>query len=149
MITNQIAAHLQRFQTVTGHRGHNHFFERALNRRAFLGATAGVALAPAVWAKRPSSSVAPRPIPGGTQFLLPQNGTVFHVNLLGPGAEISTITDFNGFIGATELQGTWFRVSGPGPGPTGTLNWDADMRFMTGTYIGGDGKPHEGTFGFI
>jgi hypothetical protein len=141
--------HLQRFQSLTGHQGHSHFFERVSNRRAFLTASAGAVLAPSLFGKRPSSSIDPRPIPGGNQFLFPPDPTVFHINPPVPGVDVSPITDFNGFIGATELQGTWVKTSGPGPGPVGTLNWDADLRFLVGTFIGVDGKPHQGTFGFF
>jgi hypothetical protein len=141
--------HVRHFQTVTGHPGHNHFFQRAIGRRAFLRAATAAAIAPALLGKRPSSSMEPRPIPGGNQFLLPDNPTLFHVYPPAEGLELSTITDFNGFIGATELQGFWTKESGPGPDPVGVLNWDADMRFMVGNYIGIDAKPHQGTFGFI
>ena len=34
------------------------------------------------------------------------------------------------------------------PNPA-TLYFDADMRFMQGTYVGVDGKTHQNTFGFI
>jgi hypothetical protein len=142
-------SHLRRFQSITGHPGHNHFFQRGLGRRAFLRAAAGAAIAPGLFGKRPSSNIDPRPIPGGNQFLLPGNPTVFHVNPPIPGFEMSAITDFNGFIGITEIQGLWTKVSGPGPAPLGTLNWDADIRFMVGTYIGVDNKPHQGAFGFV
>jgi len=147
--TEQTAlTHMRWFQDVSGHPGHNHFFHRAVGRRAFLGA-AGAAVVPSLFGKRPSSLVEPRPIAGGNQFLFPPNPTVFHINPPIPGVELSAITDFNGSIGATELQGLWTQVSGPGPTPSGTLNWDADMRFMAGIYIGIDNKPHQGTFGFV
>ena len=139
----------RRFQNVTGHPGHSHFFQRLIRRRAFLGLTAGATLVPTMLGKRHSSPVDPKPIPGGNQFLFPPDPTVFHIFPPVAGLELSAITDFNGFIGATELQGTWAKVSGPGPIPVGTLNWDADMRFMIGTYIGVDKKPHEGVFGFV
>jgi hypothetical protein len=60
--------------------------------------------------------------------------------VLGPGTkEPSTMTDFNGFIGAVEIQGTG----------TGGLLFDVDMRFMEGAYVGVDSRVHQGTFGFV
>jgi hypothetical protein len=74
---------------------------------------------------------------------------VFHVLLIGPGNELSAITDFNGFIGGAEIQGPW-TVSGPSaPFPTPPATYDADMRFMIGEYVGLDGRHHQGSFGFI
>lgn len=136
-------------QNARPYRGHKHFWQRALSRRNFLGTAAGVAGgASLVFGQRPSSGAEPRPIPGGIQPLGP--GTeVFHVFLIGPGVEPSTITDFNGFVGATDIQGPW-TVSGPSaPTPIPPTTYDADMRFMIGEYIGADGRHHEGTFGFI
>jgi hypothetical protein len=79
------------------------------------------------------SGAAPRPIP---EVIFPD--APFHV--LGPGSEEpSTIYDFNGFVGATEIQGTG----------TGGLLFDVDMRFMQGVYVGVDGRVHQDTFGFV
>ena len=131
------------------HRGHAHFWQRALSRRNFFGAAAGVTGAASLaYGKRPSSGADPRPIPGGIQPFGP--GTeVFHVFIIGPNTELSTITDFIGFVGGTELQGPW-SVSGPSaPVPTPPTTYDADMRFMMGEYIGVDGRHHQGTFAFI
>jgi hypothetical protein len=59
----------------------------------------------------------------------------------------SSITDFNGFIGVADVQGTG---TGHNPdGTTETLLFDTDMRFMSGVYIGRDGRVHQGTFGFV
>lgn len=132
------AAHSERRQQP--YAGHAHFWERAQSRRQIIrAAAAGSAivvgsrlLTPALaYAKQ--SYVAPKPIP---ETLFP--GAPFHV--MGPGTEEpSTMTDFNGFIGATEIQGTG----------TGGLLFDVDMRFMQGTYVGVDGGVHQGTFGFV
>ena len=120
--------------------GHAHFWERAFSRRQVLTtAAAGTAVAlgtglfsPEVVSAR-GAFVAPRPIP---ETIFPN--APFHV--LDPGGEEpSTITDFNGFVGATELQGT---------GTDGLL-FDVDMRFMQGAYVGVDGKVHHDTFGFV
>jgi hypothetical protein len=53
---------------------------------------------------------------------------------------MSSITDFNGVVGAAETQGTANR---------GAFNFDADMRFMQGLYVGTDGRLRQGSFGFI
>jgi hypothetical protein len=65
-------------------------------------------------------------------------GTPFHV-MFPDSEEPSSITDFNGFVGATDIQGT---------GTSGLL-FDLDMRFMKGVYVGMDGRVHRGTFGFV
>jgi hypothetical protein len=45
--------------------------------------------------------------------------------------------------GASEIRGT-------AHGSDGTAyDFDADMRFMRGVYVGLDGRKHQGTFGFI
>lgn len=120
--------------------GHAHFWERALSRRQIIGTAAvGSAvvlgsglLTPGLVAAKPSSS-APKPIP---ETLFPN--APFHV--LSPASEEpSTIYDFNGFVGATDIQGTG----------TGGLLFDVDMRFMKGVYVGVDGRVHQGTFAFV
>jgi hypothetical protein len=130
--------------------GHAHFWQRALSRRQFIlagagGTAAATLLSSRLWMPQLASAaryapVAPKPIP-----LTLAPGLPFHVQLLGPGHEPSTITDFNGFIGVADVQGTG---TGTGPG-AGTLLFDTDMRFMSGEYIGVDGKHHYGTFGFV
>ncbi|HEX8996808.1 MAG TPA: hypothetical protein VF812_12330 [Ktedonobacterales bacterium] len=120
--------------------GHAHFWERMVSRRAVItSAAAGTAVALSSGLLTPgfveahATSIAPKPIP---ETLFPN--APFHV--LGPGSqEPSTITDFKGFVGATDIQGHG----------TGGFLFDADMRFMQGTYIGVDGKLHHGTFGFV
>lgn len=120
--------------------GHAHFWERALSRRQVITtAAAGTAvvlgsglLAPEL-ALAGRAFVPPKPIP---ETIAP--GAPFHI--LDPGSEEpSSITDFDGFVGATEIQGT---------GTDGLL-FDADMRFMKGKYVGVDGKIHHDTFGFV
>lgn len=128
--------------------GHAHFWKRAaLSRRNFLGAAgtlaAGLAL-PSV--ARATSGALPNPIPGGLDLL--GNGTIFHVYLPGTAPELATITDFNGVLGATEVLGTW-TGGGVTPPPDTPLVFDADMRFMTGQYIGRDGKHRQGAFVFV
>lgn len=145
------------------HVGHQHFWERAISRRQFVktatGATAaafalgaglvrpGQALAGAddpTSRRRPSD---PRPIPGGIRPL-GQDTELFHFFLPGPGNEPSSITDFKGFIGLSNVRGM-----GTGhntvTNTTERLIYDVDMRFMQGLYVGVDGHRHRGTFGFI
>jgi hypothetical protein len=131
--------------------GHTHFWERAmLSRRQFMAgaaATTGVVLGSGLW--MPGLAYAwgnaPRPIPGGFTF----NGTFFHVDPMAPGlTENSTIFDFHGSIGAAIIDGTGTGTN-KNTGVTTTLNFDTDMRFMQGVYIGLDGEKHSGTFSFI
>jgi hypothetical protein len=90
----------------------------------------------------------PQPIPGG--FLItetffgpvPANPTI-HVLPPGIGFEMSTITDFNGVVGASEIRGTARGTDGS------TWDFDTDMRFMQGTYVDTGGRMRTGSFGFI
>ncbi len=140
---------------IPGYAGHTHFWER-LTRRQFvatatgtLGLVLGSGLRMPKLADAQVSSVLPKPIPGGIQFLGP--GTeIFHVfgPLAARGNDPSTITDFTGVIAAAEIQGH-VTVTPPVTIGTGTLSrlfFDNDMRFMKGQYIGVDGQQHTGTF---
>jgi hypothetical protein len=92
-----------------------------------------------------SATAAPRPIPGGfdLNFNLVPSDPFIHVLVPSVGFEMSTITDFNGVIGASETQGT-------AQGSDGSrYSFDCDMRFMRGAYMGLDGRMHNGSFGFI
>jgi hypothetical protein len=139
-------------QHIPSRMGHAHFWQRALSRRQVIVAGAGGAAAATLLRSRlwlPTVADAaklvpsdPRPIP--LTLALP-GPTPFHVQLLGPGQEPSTITDFNGFVGVADVQGTG---TGTGQG-AGTLLFDTDMRFMTGEYVGVDGKRYHSTFGFV
>lgn len=93
--------------------------------------------------RKPSS--APRPIPGGfdESFNLVSGDAAFHFFPPGIGFDMSTITDFNGIVAGSEIRGT-------AHGRDGTAyDFDTDMRFMRGVYIGLDGRVHTGSFGFI
>jgi len=115
--------------------GHEHFWERALSRRQFLGtaaAASGVAVTASLWVPGLAEAAAPgagtpRPIPG---------------TVVPAGAEPSAITDFNGFVAVADIEGT-------GTGTGSGLTFGADMRFMTGTFKGTDDRIHRGTFGFV
>ncbi len=128
--------------------------ERVLSRRQFFRAAAGVtglALGSGLWLPAPVQArlkdIDPRPIPGGMQ-LLGDVSEVFHFFLPEPGNEPSTITDFNGQVAVARIQGT-----GTGTdtvtGEQIDLLFDADMRFMTGEYVGVDGRRHRGTFALV
>jgi hypothetical protein len=59
------------------------------------------------------------------------------------GFEMATITDFNGVVGAAEIQGT-ARGS-----DDSHYAFDTDMRFMQGVYVGTDGRLRQRSFAFI
>ena len=142
-----------------GYRGHAHFWERALSRRQFVRTAAGASVlamgASLAWpmsgfteSEDLEKQVNPNPILGGTNVvpllgLPPGPPLIFHFFFPVFGNEVSTITDFNGSIAAAEIQGSGFTDKQT------TLFYDADMRFMSGQYVGVDGRAHEGSFGFV
>src|SRR6266478_9776661 len=132
-----------------GH-GHAHFWQRAAahSRRGFLqaGATLAAGLAIPSMLRASVEHPLPNPIPGGLDLL--GNGHIFHVYLPGTSPELATITDFNGVLGATDVLGSW-TAEGFTPPPNTPLIFDADMRFMSGEYIGRDGRHHQGNFAFV
>jgi len=128
-----------------------------VSRRQFVRAAGGTAatglalgatvLGPGLSRAWAGTSTLPKPIKGGIQPFGP--GTeIYHVFLPGQGNEPSTIRDFKGLVGLANVSGT-------GTGTKKTtheskeLVFDADCRFMQGTYVGRDGAVHTGTFGFI
>ena len=129
----------------------HHAAHRLVSRRAFMGGAAGltaaalgasVLRAPAAWAKS-GSVVVPKP----TTIVRSLGGLDFHLTSFGPGMDPSSITDFNGFVGVADVQGT-----GTATNPDGSqhpLLFDTDMRFMDGQFVGVDGKVHQGVFGFV
>jgi len=142
-----------------------HAMSRRVFVKSFVGIT-GLALSSGLWMPmaahaegqnpgherdrgRGTSTVAPNPIPGGIQPLGP--GTeVFHVFPPNPAnlkQEPASITDFRGFFGVTEITGTGTGINTK-TGQSTRLNFDVDVRFMKGTYVGVDGKRHYATFGF-
>jgi hypothetical protein len=131
-----------------------------LSRRHFLLSTgsataAGLALGsgllrpPLLYAAAPDD---PLPIPGGSPGL----GGGFHIygptpdGSLDPiDAEPASITNFDGTTGLAYVDGTVTRTR-ISTGERVELPFIAsDMRFMQGVYRGVDGKPRQGTFGFI
>ena len=133
---------------------------RHWSRREFVRTTggsiaAGVALGSGILTPRRVEAAAPDdplPIPGGSPTL----GGAFHVygpsptGFLDPiDAEPASITNFNGVVGMAYIDGmvTQTRISN---GEQARYPFVAsDMRFMQGVYRGADGKPRQGTFGFI
>jgi hypothetical protein len=93
--------------------------------------------------RAPGTNPAPKP----TTNILSLNGVDFHLTPFGPGLDPSSITDFNGFVGVADVQGTGTATNPDGS--TETLLFDTDMRFMSGVYVGVDGAVHKGAFGFI
>jgi hypothetical protein len=132
-----------------------------LSRRGFMqaaGAAGGLAVA-SRWLLPTAASAAPmtsrrmpRPIPetlSGADFGDPSNTHVFHIlPPLGPQngqySDPITITDFQGVIGRTEVTGT-----GTGTPNKTKYNFDVDMGFMQGVFVGTDGRQRHGTFGFV
>jgi hypothetical protein len=109
-----------------------------------VGGVAGIAaLNPASAFARESGD--PRPIPGGfdSTFAPVPSDPFIHVLPPSLGFEMSSITDLSGVVGAAEIQGTARGSDGT------TYGFDTDMRFMTGTYVGLDGRVRKGSFGFI
>jgi hypothetical protein len=133
-----------------GYKGHPHFWRRALSRRRFFQTAAGataMVVGNGLWFPRATLAAAAnhdddtaRPIPGGLDL---GGGNIIHVFFPHYGQEVSTITDFNGFIAAADIQGT-----GKGSDAK-TYYFDADMRFMDGVYVATDTKQYNRTFGFV
>lgn len=89
---------------------------------------------------------APMPVQGGTPGL--STMAAFHV-FGGPGQEPSTIGNFKGSSGIASIGGNVTRTNIKTGEQQSFPFTDADMRFMTGTFISVDGKEHQGTFGFV
>ena len=87
----------------------------------------------------------PQPIPGGfdATFTPVPSDPFIHVLPPGIGFEMSTITDFNGVVAASEIRGRAHGSDGT------SYDFDTDMRFMQGLYIGADRRLRKGSFGFI
>ena len=103
-------------------------------------------------------SPAPTPIPGGFNALqtfgprFPDR--FFHLFLPGPGSEPSTIFNLRGKVAILNIHGTGTRTeldpdTGMSINETPNLPFATDVRFYQGTYVGVDGREHEGTFAFF
>lgn len=92
-----------------------------------------------------------KPIPGGGAPYKPF-GVIVHHNPLSPTVALanisdpSQITDFDGLVGLTHIQGGG---TGTISGTPTTLAFRADMGFARGKLIGIDGERHRGTFAFV
>lgn len=88
----------------------------------------------------------PRPVPGGfntdlTGFV--PTDPLVHAFAPAVGLDMSTITDFKGIVAGADVRGG-------AHGSDGHAYWfDADMRFMKGTYIDLQGRHREHAFGFV
>lgn len=137
---------------------HAHFWRRAFSRRNFLAGAvgaAGLAMAPNL-AFPPVAeaegtgpglfcSPSPSPISGGTELLGP--GTeLFHIFLPATGSEPSTVGNFKGCVGLASGHGTGTITDSNGDSSVTFAN---DTRFMSGTYVGQDGKSRKGSFAFV
>jgi hypothetical protein len=119
-----------------------------LSRRTFVGAVSGVTSAVLgaglVW---PTAAGAAGTDPKPTTNVITIGGVNFHLTFFGAGVDPSSLTDFNGFVGVADVQGT-----GTARNPDGTqesLLFDTDMRFASGVYVGQDGAVHKGAFTFV
>ena len=143
------------------HVGHAHFWERAMTRRNFIGAAAvagGAAATAGMWLPQFAKAAAfaeadPGHIPGGTllpfqpnpfHFFFPTGGPTGAVTVVSGHGDPSLITDFDGMIGVAAVGQT----SGT-DGNGNRLLWKADVRFMTGTYLGTEGDTRTGAFAFV
>ena len=131
---------------------HPSHYEHRLSRRVFMGGAAGMGFAAlsAGFLQAPSAVAAPggtTAAPKPTTNISTINGVDFALTFFGPGMDPSVITDFNGFVGVAQVQGTGTATNSYGS--TETLLFDTDMRFMQGAYVGQDGAVHKGAFGFV
>src|ERR1700750_2685593 len=120
-----------------------------LSCRDLLGRTAGMVVGasfglPAIAAAMPGTGV-PNPIPGGfdEEFNLVPSNPLIHVAIPAPGFEMATITDFNGTVAAAEIRGTAVGTD------DSEWDFDADMRFMEGTFVDSAKRLRHGAFGFV
>ena len=116
---------------------HHHGLSRRQLLAAAGGAVVGTQLLRAGPAQAARTPGTPRPIPGGFQL----GDTLFHAAFVGQG-EPNTITDFNGVVGAAQ-------VDGHGTGADAGRSFDVDNRFILGEYVPTDGKRYNADFGFL
>lgn len=123
-------------------RAHQHF-----SRRLFMagGAALGAGLLlPGQVLAGPPPAAGPKETPNFNTI----GGVQFHTG--GPfasGRDASSITDFNGFLGVSDVRGNG-TATNPG-GSKETLLYDTDMRFMQGVYRDVNGNVQQGTFAFV
>jgi hypothetical protein len=119
-----------------------HFVRRAAAVVGVLVVAMAVFATPAFARGKPGT---PKPIPGGlsADFVPVPSDPFIHVLPPFPPFEMSTIGDFSGTVGAADIQGTARGSDGT------TYTFDADMRFMVGTYVDTAGNVQHGSFAFI
>ncbi len=140
------------------------FEQKWVSRRNLIRSAAGAALGTSLL--RPISAYAgdqdddkgcrgPRlkPIPGGGAPFKPFGVPVHHnplspTTLLADISDPSQITDFDGLVGLTHIQGGGTGTSATMSVPT-ALAFRADMGFARGKFIDIDGQPHSSTFAFV
>ena len=133
-------------------RAHSHLGEgpcgpRLLSRRQFArttvsAAVVGATLGSGVW--RPGLVQGRQP-----HEPVPVAKSSSGLRVFGPPQDISTITDFNGFIGIAIINGTVTKITMT-TGEIRTLSFlQADMRFMKGFFRDMAGQVVEGAFAFI
>jgi hypothetical protein len=129
------------------HPGHHH---HRFSRRALLGGAAGVAggvaaagMLPGTAFAKPKGTADPKP----TTSIVEIGGLDFALTFFGPGLDPASITDFNGFVGVAQVQGTGTATYPDRPPET--LLFDTDMRFMSGVYVAQDERVHKGAFAFV
>jgi hypothetical protein len=146
-------------------------WRRGLSRRNFVRAAAGAAGAGAVlgsshlllprrvFADHDDDRGFPNPIPHVTPagpglhfyFPGPVSGVAAPTDPTGAHAEgrdPSTIYDFCGVLGGCDVNGKATGINTVTDATT-AYTYHADLRFMSGRFIGTDGDDHEGTLAFI
>jgi hypothetical protein len=141
------------------------YIRRRASRRAFLGnfTAAGTVLGAGIVTPKPMFAEneengpdrggRPNPIPGGVAPFAPF-GIFIHHNGLNPALPLSSlndpspITDFNGYVGLTQIRGGGTGTN-TATGTTMPLAFQAAMGFNQGEFIGTDGRHHQGTFVFV
>ena len=139
-------------------RDHPHL-HAALSRRRFMALGAGAGVAAGLTGSVVSAqeyagdardvrfdgsiqgcSPAPIPVAGD-----PNLGGL-HIWLPVPGVEPSAIFHFKGQVAVAEISGSGILTDTMGES---RLPFLADIRYMSGVYVGVDRKIHQGTFGFV
>jgi len=119
-----------------------------MSRRAFIGSMAGAAGVAMTAGLLPTTVLAKHTTPAPKPTTFTGDLPPFHLTFFGPTEDPSSIWDFNGFVGVAQVQGTGTATSEEEDSEEQLL-FDTDMRFMSGVYVGQDGKVHKGTFGFV
>ena len=143
---------MQRHRLLRAHR--NRKARLPVSRRRFIQTGLGTLAAGAVVGRqllRPATAYAagtdPLPVPGSPLMAPFHVWAPIFVDSID--AEPASITNFNGVVAIAYLNGSVTRTNLK-TGAVDVLPFlDADMRFMQGVYRGVDGRPRQGTFGFV